>query len=255
MHHYYTNQTRSGIFLRAIQHLDYANRVTTMQSHVDLYREEYDTGFLPPHLRLHGLAESIHQNAQNCLWDVIAPRICQFDMNGSQVQGLPDSPSINRLGWSDRPNIGNGGYPRGNWERLCHGRDDARGHDSHSTKRPRQQCGLPRLNRNRRPFLAEVQCEACKRVGHVAKHCDMLATAICLKRYMKQDLSPSTHDAIEKEWLTKWRERLGNPTVTSCRVLRMYVKDLDITAANLDNKMDWDCWNGNFDPIPEIADV
>jgi hypothetical protein len=35
-------------------------------------------------------------------------------------------------------------------------------------------------------------------VGHVAKHCDMLATAICLERYMKQDMSDSVRDAIEK---------------------------------------------------------
>jgi hypothetical protein len=158
--------------------------VTTLQSHVNSYREEYDTGFLPPHLRLHGLAESIHQNAPNRLRDVIAPHICRFDMNGSQVQGLPDSRLINRLGWSDRPNIGIGGYPRGNQERPCQGRDDTCGHDSRSTERPRQQCSLPRLNRIRRPFLAEVQCEACKRVGHVAKHCDMLAAAICLERYI-----------------------------------------------------------------------
>jgi hypothetical protein len=37
-------------------------------------------------------------------------------------------------------------------------------------------------DRNRRPFLPDVQCAACKRVGHVAKHCDMLATTICLER-------------------------------------------------------------------------
>jgi hypothetical protein len=37
---------------------------------------------------------------------------------------------------------------------------------------------LARPDRNRRTFLPDVQCAACKRVGHVAKHCDMLATAI-----------------------------------------------------------------------------
>ncbi len=83
----------------------------------------------------------------------------------------------------------------------------------------------------------------------------MLATAICLERYMKPDLSPSTHDAVEKEWLAKWKEMLGNPMVTPRQVLWTYVKDLDITVANLDDEMDWDCWHGNFDPIPEIADV
>jgi hypothetical protein len=62
MHYQYTDWTRSGIFLRAIQHSDYADTVTTLQSHVNSYREDYDMGYLPSHLRLHELAESIHQN-------------------------------------------------------------------------------------------------------------------------------------------------------------------------------------------------
>jgi hypothetical protein len=37
MHYHYTDQTRSGIFLRAIQHLDNADTVTTLQSHMNLY--------------------------------------------------------------------------------------------------------------------------------------------------------------------------------------------------------------------------
>jgi hypothetical protein len=37
--------------------------------------------------------------------------------------------------------------------------------------------------------------------------------------------------------------------------MRTYIKDLDITVATLDDKMDWDCWDGDFDPIPEIVDV
>ncbi len=73
MHYHFTNHTRSGIFLRAIQHSDYMDTVRTLQSHVNSYQEDYDTGFLPPHLQLHGLAESIHLNVQACLWGVITP--------------------------------------------------------------------------------------------------------------------------------------------------------------------------------------
>jgi hypothetical protein len=83
----------------------------------------------------------------------------------------------------------------------------------------------------------------------------MLATAICLERYMKHDLSASSQDAVKKEWLAKWKERLGHPTTTPRQIIRTYVEGLDITVATLDDEMDWDCWNGDFDPIPDIADV
>ena len=89
MHYHYTNRTRSGIFLRAIQHSDYTNTVTLLQSHVNSYREEYDTGFLPPHLRIHGLAKSIHQNAQLRMRDIARPRTRRLDVGTSQIQGLP----------------------------------------------------------------------------------------------------------------------------------------------------------------------
>jgi hypothetical protein len=47
MHYYYNNWMRSSIFLHAIQHSDNANTITTLQSHVNLYCKEYNTGFLP----------------------------------------------------------------------------------------------------------------------------------------------------------------------------------------------------------------
>jgi hypothetical protein len=107
---------------------------------------------------------------------------------------------------------------------------------------------LARPDHNRRPFLPDVQCAACKKVGHVAKHCDMLATTICLERYMKHDLSHSVRDAIEKDWLERWKERLGNPDGTPRQVMRAYVEDLNITVARLDNEMEWECWAD--DPAP-----
>ncbi len=110
---------------------------------------------------------------------------------------------------------------------------------------------MTRPDCNRRPFLPDVQCAACKRVGHVAKHCNMLATAICLERYMKHDMSPLIQDSIEKEWLDRWRERLGNPTQTLRQVLRAYVEELDITVAGLDEQMEWGTWEDDtIDALP-----
>jgi hypothetical protein len=98
-------------------------------------------------------------------------------------------------------------------------------------------------DRNHRPYMPDVQCAACRQVGLVAKHCDMLATAICLKRYMKHDMSPGLWDLIEKEWLDWWKDHLGNPSTTPRQVLRSYVKDLGITVAELGAGMEWDCWD------------
>ena len=73
----------------------------------------------------------------------------------------------------------------------------------------------------------------------------MLATAICLEQYMKHDLSATIRDLIEKEWLDRWKERLGNPSQTPCQVLRAYVEELNITVAGLVNAMEWDYWDNN----------
>jgi len=51
---------------------------------------------------------------------------------------------------------------------------------------------------------------------------------------MKHDLTPKTWDSIEKDWLKRWNERLGNPDRTPRQVMRTYVEDLDITVAHLD---------------------
>ncbi len=86
----------------------------------------------------------------------------------------------------------------------------------------------------------------------MAKHCDMLATAICLERYMKTDLSPALRDSIEQEWLDRWKERLGNPTQTPRQVLQAYVEELDITVASLDDKMEWETWEDNDIKAPAV---
>jgi hypothetical protein len=58
-------------------------------------------------------------------------------------------------------------------------------------------------------------------------------------------MSATIRDSIEKEWLDRWKERLGNPTQTPCQVLRAYVEELDITVACLDDAMEWDYWDND----------
>ncbi len=80
----------------------------------------------------------------------------------------------------------------------------------------------------------------------------MLATAICLERYMKNDLSPAIRDSIEQEWLDRWKERLGHPMQTPRQVLRAYVEELDITVASLDDEMEWENWEDNDVDAPTV---
>ena len=266
MLYHYTNRTWSGIFLRAFLHSNYADTVTLLQSHVNSYREENNTRFLPPHLRVHGLAESIHQNAQSRMRDIASPRIRRLDIETSPIQGPPHSPTVYRYEQQDRPGAPRdrevtGGRGRDqdrqnvSWGDDQRGNDRSRQHHGPGPDRPRQQRGPPRPDRNCRPYLADVQCAACKRVGHVAKHCDMLATAICLERFMKHDLTTATQDSIKKDWLKRWNKCLRNPDRTPCQVMHTYVEVLDITVAHLDEEMDWVCWDFDAFEDAEVADV
>jgi hypothetical protein len=76
----------------------------------------------------------------------------------------------------------------------------------------------------------------------------MLDTAICLERYMKNNLSLVACNMIEREWLAHWKEPLGHPDVTPCQVMRLYVEQLNITVARLNDKMDWDVWDDDKYP-------
>ena len=127
--------------------------------------------------------------------------------------------------------------------------------DDGTPERPRKSGGrfqhgpgqLACPNCNHHPYMKDEQCAACRRIGHVAKRCDMLATAIGLKKYMKKDLSPSLCDQIEKEWLHRWKEKLENPVHTPCQVLWSYVDDLGISVTKLDAEMEWNCWDKEED--------
>jgi hypothetical protein len=239
---HYNDRTCRGIFLRAIQFSNFADTVTTLQSHVNLFRDKYDDGYFPPHLHLHGLATSIHQNTQAQMCDIISPHVQCLKDSSSIVQGVPsirriDRDDCSRVGFKDR-----GGGGNNSRDYLDHGHDDnpwAPWDCPHPQRNPGR---LARLDLNRRHFLPNVQCTACKRVGHEAKHCDMLATAICLERYMKHNMSDSVRDAIKKDWLARWKDRLENPDCTPCQVLRAYVEEPDITVAWLDETMERDCW-------------
>jgi hypothetical protein len=97
-------------------------------------------------------------------------------------------------------------------------------------------------------------CDACRRTGHVAANCDVLAIALFIQKY-KRDLSTDVKDKIETDWVARWRLAIGNPTKKPRRVMKTYLDLLDITMDDLDNQMCWDCWPDDNDVDDVAADT
>jgi hypothetical protein len=85
-------------------------------------------------------------------------------------------------------------------------------------------------------------CAACKRRGHPASNCDMLAMALFLDKYVKHSMTSTDHDKLEAAWLECWKEKLGNPSRMPRKVMRTYLEYMDISSDILDTQMDWECW-------------
>ncbi len=97
-----------------------------------------------------------------------------------------------------------------------------------------------RPDRNDGPYRPDTICDACRRTGHVAANCDVLAIALFIEKY-KQDLSDDVKDIIEMDWVAIWCLAIGNPTKKPCWVMKTYLDLLDITVDDLDDQMCWDC--------------
>ena len=84
-------------------------------------------------------------------------------------------------------------------------------------------------------------CAACKRTGHEASSCDMLAIAIFVEKH-RNSLSDSEKSAIEDKWISRWKDKIGQPTRTPRQVMRAYCEELDICPVLFAQAIDWDCW-------------
>ena len=85
-------------------------------------------------------------------------------------------------------------------------RPGARGH---------QECAL-RPNQRHRPFIPGVICAACKRTGHEAWNCNMLAIMLSIDRH-KDRLLDAQKFSIEEKWISRWKDTVGQPTRTPGR--------------------------------------
>jgi hypothetical protein len=105
---------------------------------------------------------------------------------------------------------------------------------------------LSRPDRNHGEFRPDIVCNACRRTGHVAANCDVLAIALFIEKY-KKELPDEVKDEIESDWVTRWKDRLGNPRKPR-RVMKTYIDLLDISVDALDENMCWECWPEDDEP-------
>jgi hypothetical protein len=107
---HYNDRTRSGLFLRAVQSSQFADTITLLQSHINSYREEFEDGYLPPNLRLHGLATSLNQNAQSRIRDIATPRARRLGWDRSPMNGAvsPRVQAVPLIYHLERPRTGFG---------------------------------------------------------------------------------------------------------------------------------------------------
>jgi hypothetical protein len=242
------DRTHSISFLTAVTEPAYADAITTLITCITNYTSGLDDGYLPLNLCIMGLASQLHTNARTRAHAVI-PRVRrtlgmsveEWD-RGAIIQG---SPRVARLADERSPfrdsRGGRGDSRQGASRPFVQG-----GRGNGRTDRP-SRGRFTRPDRNDGPYRPDTICDACRRTGHVAANCDVLAIALFIEKY-KRDLSNDVKDKIETDWVARWRSAIGNPTKKPRRVMKTYLDLLDITMDDLDDQMCWDCW-------PESNDV
>jgi hypothetical protein len=247
---FFSSRDRTTIFLRAITPSEYADVVTSLMTSVDAYRHPDNDGILPDHLRLDGIATLIHNNAKHRVRDLHSPRIHRVAGLGSvwddpveddatycHIQGF--RPRAFRME-GHRPS--DGFRTRGDeFNRQRGGPEGRYGNRNSRTPPDKPQGRYTRPDQRRREYKAGVQCDACKRPGHEAVNCDMLAIALYIDRYTK-GMGDDERSKVESRWLDRWKAKLGQPARTPRQVMRTFCENYNITPDDLDCALDWDCW-------------
>ncbi len=231
--------------------------ITTLQAHIDTYLSKQDFGYLPPNLCMMGLALQMNKNARARVREVL-PRVARR-LAWEQDGWHPATPEIQGY---HLPRVFRTETPRDCMqydyagsrmpERRFEGRDYGRGASRQSPQEaprgsprrlardgPRGRYAWP--DHNRRQWDSDITCAACKRRGHPAANCDMLAMALFLEKY-NRSMSNANRNKLETAWLQRWKDNLGNPSRLPRKVMRAYLEYMDILAEMLDDQMDWECW-------------
>ena len=238
------DRTQSISFLNAINEPAFADAITTLMTCITNHVSGFDDGYLPANLCIMGLANQLHTNARTRAYSVV-PRvrrtlgmgIAELDRQFT-IQG---SPRVSRLA-DDRappPRDGRGGRGDSRQSSARPYVQGGRGGGGRSVRPARGRFTRP--DRNDGDYRPDTVCDACRRTGHVAANCDVLAIALFIEKY-KKELSDNVRDRIESDWVARWRSAIGNPTRKPRRVMKAYLDLLDITMDDLDEQMCWECW-------------
>jgi hypothetical protein len=180
------------MFLTAVASPKYANIVTTLQSNVDSYRHPNNEYFLPQYFCMTNIATLINNNVnvkahvhdlgQRCInriagWDSMYDDIAEDNLQFCHIQGYLPRVLCIKQGCDQ----GSGGRGPDHWGYDWHqGFNYCQDPPALSSKRgstpPHGRFSRP--NWQRCAFLPDKQCNACKRIGHQAINCDMLALAL-----------------------------------------------------------------------------
>ncbi len=259
---YFNTCDRTTMFLKAIASTTYTNIATSLQSNIDSYRHPDDEYFLPQKYLLTNIAMLIHTHTKSQArdlglrrvnkvagWDSMSDVLLDDELHYCHIQGY--QPRALRVE-QGRGSMGQGGAqnfqrrPRfGNrQDRSTLSMDRSSSTNStlssdRSTTASRGRFARP--DQRRCTFLPGVQCDACKRIGHEAINCNMLALALFIERH-KQSLSDTERNEIESKWIVRWKECLGQPARTPRQLMHTYCNVMNITPDTLNLAMDWECW-------------
>jgi hypothetical protein len=203
------DRTHSISFLNAINEPAYADAITTLYTCVTNYTLGPDDGYLPVNLCIMGLATQLNANARTRAQAII-PRVHRtlggISGNRDNRVAIQDSPMVARLA-DDRgqPREQRGGGGRntdcsnqgGGRPYVQGGRGGGR-----SGRTPARHGRFVRPDRNNGEYCPDIICDACRRKGHVAANCDVLAIALFIEKY-KRELSNDAKDKIESGWIER----------------------------------------------------
>jgi len=233
---------------KAINDYTFADLITTLLTCINNYFSVDDDGYLPESLCIMGLAHQLNKAAKLRAKSVLP----QANRLGGETRGpfdvpIQGSPHDFRMdaGGRDRPPPRNGRDGRDNrggrgFQRRpftpggCNG-----GPRPPPADHPRGRFVRP--DRNGCKWDPDLICDACRRSGHIAAQCDMLAIAIFIKKY-KKEASADTKDKLEEAWLARWKSELGNPSKKPRCVMKAYIDYLDSTVDAVNEQMCWECW-------------
>jgi hypothetical protein len=179
-------RTKSITFLQAIQEPAYVVVITTLQAHINTYQLD-DFGYLPPNLFKMGLAAQMNKNAKARVQDIISCVNRIEWHNDVDHMSMPDiqgylSPKVYRTDITrPRSCMDRWGQDAGT-SLPCNSNNHNGGWDPVHSRRDSNECSCAgphdwyaRPDYNHRARNPDIICVACKRRGHPASNCNMLA--------------------------------------------------------------------------------